>query len=215
VDGILVHPLGTLTVRQSVVPLGLTRDLDRIGDGVPVGARRFAITQVAIGGVPQSVTSVQELFAPGQFFDMSDDDRLAAPSFEPMDAGVSFGDGGYTSDFTAKAASPFAYTDIVVGSDGQPVPQDAPHVQEGGSVLVMAQRSPAAQARTRRTLAHRFAAPPIAGRPVVSTPTWAAVVVATGQVVADTGPTWAEARARVADPYTRVLVPSSEFTEVP
>ena len=93
--------------------------------------------------------------------------------------------------------------------------QDAPHVQEGGSVLVMAQRSPAAQARTRRTLAQRFAAPPIPGAPTVAPQRWAAVVVAGGQVVADTGPTWAEARARVADPYTRVLVPDHELTEVP
>jgi hypothetical protein len=79
----------------------------------------------------------------------------------------------------------------------------------------MAQRSPAAQARTRRTLALRFQAPPIPGAPVVSTPTWAAVAVATGQVIPDTGPTWVEARARVTNPVTRVLVPRAELTEVP
>src|SRR5262249_4873490 len=31
VEGVLLHPLGTLTVRQTVVPLGLTRDIDRVG----------------------------------------------------------------------------------------------------------------------------------------------------------------------------------------
>ena len=51
--GVLLHPLGTLTVRQTVVPLGLTRDIDRVGTGTPSGDRRFAITGAAIGTKPQ------------------------------------------------------------------------------------------------------------------------------------------------------------------
>jgi hypothetical protein len=208
--GVLLHPQGTLTVRQSVVPLGLTRDLDRIGSKVPSGERRFAITAAAIGPNAQATTSVREMFAPGQFFDMSDDDRLAAPSFESMEAGVSFGDGGYTADFGARVTSAFAYTDIVVGLDGKPVLQPDPHVQEGSSVLVMTQRSPAALARTRQTLAARFAAPAVFVAPAVTTTTWAAVAVATGEPVA-TGPTWAEARAQVTDTARWALVPRFEL----
>src|SRR3954451_8120167 len=34
-DGVLLHPLGSLTVRQNVVPLGLTRDIDRVGTSTP------------------------------------------------------------------------------------------------------------------------------------------------------------------------------------
>src|SRR4029079_15465603 len=97
-DAVLLHPQGTLTVRQSAIPLNLTRDLDRVGSSVPAGERRFAITRAAIGPVVATTASVQEMFAPGQFFDMSDDDKLAAPSYEAMDAGVEFGDGGYTAD---------------------------------------------------------------------------------------------------------------------
>ena len=212
VEGILVHPQGTLTVRQSVLPLGLTRDVDRIGSGVPVGERRFTITQTVLGPVPQSTTNVVEMFAPGQFFDMSDDDRLAAPSFEPMNAGVSFRDGGYTTDFAAAVKAPFEYTDIVVGPDGVPVVQPDTHVQDGGSVLVMTQRSAAALARTRSTLAARFQAPPIPGAPAPETVTWAAVAVDT-RVVADTGPTWAEAKAQVTDRTRWVLVPRNELLE--
>jgi len=95
------------------------------------------------------------------------------------------------------------------------VRQPDPHVQEGGTVLVMAERSPAAMARTRRTLALRFQAPPLPDAPTADIPTWAAVVASTGEVIADTGPTWAEARARITDPVRRILVPSSELTEVP
>jgi hypothetical protein len=127
-----------------------------------------------------------------------------------MDAGVSFGGDGYTADFAAKVTDTFAYTDIVVGADGTPVLQPDAHVQEGGSVLVMTKRSPAALARTRSTLAQRFQAPPISTPPAPGTTRWAAVAVATGEV-ADTGPTWAEARVRVTDPQRWVLVPRTEL----
>jgi hypothetical protein len=177
-----------------------------------VGERRFTITQTVLGPVPQNTTNVVEMFAPGQFFDMSDDDRLAAPSFEPMNAGVSFGAGGYTADFSTAVKSKFAYTDILVGPDGKGVVQHDTHVQDGGSVLVMTQRSAAALARTRSTLAARFQAPPIPDAPTPETVTWAAVAVGT-RVVADTGPTWAEAKARVTDRTHWVLVPRNELLE--
>jgi hypothetical protein len=47
-----VHPLGTLTVRQSVVPLNLSRDIDKFNDSPIAGARRFTVTLVAVGTGP-------------------------------------------------------------------------------------------------------------------------------------------------------------------
>ena len=44
-----------------------------------------------------------------------------------MDAGVAFGDSGYTLDLGSRVASPFEYTDIVIGPDGTPVVQPDPH----------------------------------------------------------------------------------------
>ena len=41
-DQILLHPMGTLQVQQGVVPLNLHRDIDRVGEAPPSGARRFA-----------------------------------------------------------------------------------------------------------------------------------------------------------------------------
>jgi len=209
-DGVLLHPQGTLTVRQSVIPLNLTRDLDRVGSSVPAGERRFAITRAAIGPVVATTASVQELFAPGQFFDMSDDDKLAAPSYEAMDAGVEFGDGGYTADFGAAVRSPFSYTDIVIGPDGKPVLQPTPHQPTGDTVMLLTQRSPAALARTRQTLALRFAVPS-ASPPTPAAPGgWSVVAVDTGETV-HTGQTWAEARVHVTDAARFVLVPRSEL----
>ena len=84
---VLLHPLGTLTVKQSVVPLNL--DISRFGQAAPAGARRFTISSVSLGGQSQTTRAVKDFFAPAQFFEMSDDEKLSRPSFEPMAAGVS------------------------------------------------------------------------------------------------------------------------------
>lgn len=210
VKGVLLHPLGTLTVRQTVVPLGLTRDIDRVGTGTPSADRRFAITHAAIGTAGHTPEGVQELFAPAQFFDMSDDDKLAAPSFEAMDAGVTFGDGGYALDPGASVASPFTYTDIAIGPDGNPVLQPDPHTPDGASVLVMTLVSAAGAARARRTLTQRFEAPVNAAAPTVNRAGWAAVHMGSAPP-ADATLTWVEARGQVTDPAAWVLVPRAEL----
>ena len=86
---VLLHPLGTLTVKQSVVPLDM--DISRFGPAAPAGARRFTISSVSLSGQSQTVQPVRDFFAPAQFFEMSDDDKLSRPSFEPMAAGVTIG----------------------------------------------------------------------------------------------------------------------------
>ena len=86
---VLLHPLGTLVVKQSVVPLNM--DISRFGQTTPAGARRFAISSVSLGGANQRTESVRDFFAPAQFFDMSDEEKLSRPSFEAMGSGVSLG----------------------------------------------------------------------------------------------------------------------------
>jgi hypothetical protein len=86
---VLLHPLGTLTVKQNVVPLNL--EISRFGQAPPAGARRFTISRVSLGGESQATQPVKEFFAPAEFFEMSDDEKLSRPSFEPMTAGVRFG----------------------------------------------------------------------------------------------------------------------------
>jgi len=205
--GVLMHPLGTLTVRQTVVPLGLTRDIDRLGTGTPSTDRRFTITGASIGPKPQERISVSELFAPGQFFDMSDDDRLAAPSFEAMDAGVTIGAGGYTAG--PGKTSPFEYTNILIGPDGNPVLQPDPYRQDGPSVLVMTLLSAAGTSRVRRALERRFASPVSPAAPMVNPAGWAAVAVG-APAPTDAKLTWAEARGQAVDRSAWVLVPRSE-----
>lgn len=86
---VLLHPLGTLTVKQGVVPLNL--EISRFGQAAPAGARRFTISSVSLGTQSQTIRLVKDFFAPAQFFEMSDDEKLSRPSFEQMTAGVGIG----------------------------------------------------------------------------------------------------------------------------
>ena len=90
VDGVLAHPLGTLQVRQRVAPL--ERTLERFGDLEPAGARRFAIRDVFLGDDEAETDTLHDLFAPGQFRALSDDEKLGLPSFESMPSGVRVGE---------------------------------------------------------------------------------------------------------------------------
>jgi hypothetical protein len=114
-DGFLrVHPLGTLTVRQSVVPLNLQRDLDKFGDAPIAGARRFTVTRVAVGTADESNDVIHDDFAPAQFFEMTDDAKLASPSFESMQAGLRIGSSEYALGFDQRVESPLAYETRII-----------------------------------------------------------------------------------------------------
>lgn len=84
--GLRLHPLGTLQVKENVVPLNT--DISRFGQAVPAGERRYTITDVTVGDEQQVPRPVRDFFAPAQFLDLTDDEKLSRPSFEPMDAGV-------------------------------------------------------------------------------------------------------------------------------
>lgn len=89
-----VHPLARLHVREKVVPLGLR--VERVGQARPSDGNRFDLDSVIIGGVEQpSPTRSKEHFARGDYFDLSEDDKLSSPSFERFDAGAAIGSHDY------------------------------------------------------------------------------------------------------------------------
>jgi hypothetical protein len=88
---LLVHPAGTLKISQKVAPLNVR--IDRIGGQRPSDAREFRIEGVQFGGSAiANPPAAQESFAPAQFFDMSDDEKLASPSFRNFDGGIRLGE---------------------------------------------------------------------------------------------------------------------------
>jgi hypothetical protein len=85
-SSVLAHPLAMLEVHEQIVPLDLT--ITHFGEAVPSGVTEFSITDFRIGNQSPAYTAVQDDFAPAQFFDLSDSDKLSRPSFERHDAGA-------------------------------------------------------------------------------------------------------------------------------
>ncbi|WP_199424368.1 DUF6603 domain-containing protein [Actinotalea solisilvae] len=153
---LLLHPLGRLVVQQAVVPLRTDRDIDRVGAAVPRDARRFALTDPRIGGATADVVPVKDEFPDGQYFEMSDAERLAAPGVVRREAGVSLGSDRYVSDAAAAVAEPFRYTEVVVGPDGVPVVRPDPRPVDPRELRAGLRLAAAARAATRTAVAERY-----------------------------------------------------------
>src|SRR5262249_10850180 len=82
---LLFHPLDELEVRQQVVPLGVM--VNRIDAG-PLAAPRTFDVAMKIGTTTAKSEPLNDAFARAKYVDMTDADRLSAPSFEQMPSGV-------------------------------------------------------------------------------------------------------------------------------
>jgi len=89
-----VHPMGTLQVKETVVPLDLP--ITRYGGATPADGTEFSISQVQINAQAENTQDTQDYFAAGQFLTLSDADKLSRPSFEKFDAGVIIGSSAIT-----------------------------------------------------------------------------------------------------------------------
>ena len=81
-EQIVIHPMGVLTFSERLVPLGL--EITRFGNKVPLDAKRFDIKATDPGTLTQTVT---EEFAPANFFDKNDNEKLSSPSFDRLTSG--------------------------------------------------------------------------------------------------------------------------------
>jgi len=122
---LVLDPLGQLVVTQQVVPLNTGRDIEIFGGAPVAGDRRFGLT-AALNGAPLAGSAVQASFAPAQFFVMSDDEKLAAPSFESMDAGCVFGSATTVIDPAQVIAAPLQYQTILIGTPPAPAAASGP-----------------------------------------------------------------------------------------
>lgn len=91
-DGqVSAHPLGRLGVRQTVVPLDF--ELDKVGNTRPGDFTRFTVNEIAIEGHDGDGTSiafdqmVREHFAPAQYEDLTETQKLTRPAFQRLPAG--------------------------------------------------------------------------------------------------------------------------------
>jgi uncharacterized protein DUF6603 len=83
---LLVHPFGSIGVAQRIVPLEV--DIDRYaGNSVPATRRRLSVS-ITMGGAAASGTMARDAFPAGQFFDLSEDERLAGEAFPRLPNGL-------------------------------------------------------------------------------------------------------------------------------
>ena len=183
---LVLDPLGRLAIKQDVVPLDTGRDIDIFGGAPVAGVKRFAIAAVLNAIDLTQVTMLQAPFAPAQFFTMSDDDKIASPSFTQMDAGLVVGnDDAVTIDAAQLVAAPLEYDSIIIDTLTADVPpkQPAPYVLPVGQLAVHAATGAAARAPVRNVGRARFRT---AGKPAVeiAEPTWAIAPLDGGPAVA-------------------------------
>jgi hypothetical protein len=81
-DQLVIHPMGVLTFSERLVPLGI--DITKFGNKVPKDANHFDIKATDPGVLTENVT---EEFAPANFFDKNDNEKLSSPSFDRMTSG--------------------------------------------------------------------------------------------------------------------------------
>jgi hypothetical protein len=113
-----VHPAADLVLRQSVAPLD--RDLVKAGEAPIDGARRLHIDGVLVGAdnvatMLPAGAAVTDQFAPSQFFELSDDERLTGPQFESLPSGVQVSAGATAWGGTATLAD--SIEEIVIDAD--------------------------------------------------------------------------------------------------
>lgn len=144
-DGqVFAHPLGQLTVRQKVVPLDVT--ITRYGNTAPDDGTCFRIKSAK--GVAADLTPVQEYFAPGNFFALSDDEKLSRPSFELQDAGVQFGRTEMKCGATTTAALTYDERILVRDPKTQQVTPQAGAPYKPSANVVATQTNTGARARS-------------------------------------------------------------------
>ena len=86
---VVAHPLAQLSVHETAVPLDLA--IDRIGAAPISGGGTFSIGEFTVGAGSVAHSMLQEEFAPAQFFNLTDTEKLERPAFEPHDAGAVVG----------------------------------------------------------------------------------------------------------------------------
>jgi len=97
-ETLVLHPLGALEISQNVVPLNVT--LDRVGEEIPSDVKSISLE--VTGGPFVKLRDAVRSFAPAEFRNLSDAERLNAPAFQEQPSGVVAGASG--SDWRTGAA---------------------------------------------------------------------------------------------------------------
>src|SRR5262249_14674480 len=115
-DALVLHPLGTLTIRQRALPLNVR--VDQVGGQRAADGKQFSVAPAAGSGL-RLLSVPGDKFAMGQYQNLSDADRLSRPGYETQDAGLELtGDGNALA--TARVVRRSARYELHVVDSGVP-----------------------------------------------------------------------------------------------
>jgi hypothetical protein len=110
--GLVLHPVGVLRVSQRAFPLDLT--LDKIGNQKPSDVKRLAVS-VAAGGLGKK-GDVLEQFAPAQFRNFDDAQKLSQPAYAPEHGGLDLSVQGQQLASSQMVRRVVRYEEIIIDS---------------------------------------------------------------------------------------------------
>jgi len=198
-----LHPLGRLSVKQSLLPLNTARDIDTFGGAPLRGDRRFTVTAVTLNGDEQTPSTLPDLFAPAQFFDLTDEEKLVSPSFETLDGGIAFGSEAIEFPASESVDAPLVYEAIVIDPAGAPGPPKRAYTLPPDRLGLLARLGAVAAAPVRTSGAARFRRADALPAVELKAPIWTIASTdelkrrAAAGAKPATWTTWVEARAAV------------------
>lgn len=178
---IYVDPNGVLTLRERVLPLN--QAITKFGESVPGPQTTFTVVTVELGGVSVPFTLVTDKFAPAQFEEMSDQEKLSRPSFDDGIAGFSVGAGQLA--FGQQLGQDLVYVDLYDDDLHTPAPHKVHYNPTLTEQLVWAKSSNAFRAVPALAPLAKFA-PPAMTPPLVTFGPEQFVVATTADLAART-----------------------------
>ena len=112
-DPLVLHPLGVLRISQRAVPLGLK--LDKVGSQKPGDVNRLSIGVTGVG--LEKKDDAFEQFAPAQYQNFSDSDKLSRPAFAPEKSGVNLSAAGASLRSSIMFKRKVRYEEIIIDNN--------------------------------------------------------------------------------------------------
>jgi Family of unknown function (DUF6603) len=171
-----LHPLGLLRLTQTAAPLDVP--LEKFGANAVTSGDPVTVAITASGGV---VTTAQEVFAPSQFFEMSDEDRIAKPAFLPFDAGSTIqGEAWQVLDPQTAAV---VYEESLGLNEGAAAQKNF-RVLDAVVLGWVGQGGGGGGESSTSARAHPAPTKPVAGKIALTTPSYSVADVVTGAIIA-------------------------------
>jgi hypothetical protein len=112
-SALILHPVGVLHISQRALPLGIR--LDKVGAQKPSDVTRLSV-DVAEGALRKKGDAVEQ-FAPAQFQNFSDADKLSKPAFAPEWSGIDLSAAGAEGRSARMVRRVVRYEEIVIDSN--------------------------------------------------------------------------------------------------